>query len=175
MRFNRPDASKFRDGLSQFGSDMKIIRLLTMVGIAMLAFWPIASSASAGESPCPEGYRLQHQSYCVNVADALTGLLSDRADGSAPYASDAKTDDSSPRERIGYKFSNMADGAYCRTAYLEMSKPSTLGPLAMALGAESCGLAGVGHKTAAAAEIAAMKKCETATAQCRIILSRNKN
>jgi hypothetical protein len=75
-------------------------------------------------------------------------------------------------ERKAYKFGNMVHGEYCRIAYIEILKDNVLGPVAMALGEDSCGLGGAGNETVADAEAEALEKCKSATSGCRIIFSK---
>ena len=77
-----------------------------------------------------------------------------------------------PAARKRYKFGNMLHGEYCRNAYTQVSKADVSGPVAMALGEESCGLGGAGNETIAEAEAEALKRCKSATTGCRIIFSK---
>ena len=79
-----------------------------------------------------------------------------------------------PGERIGYKFSKVMFGEYCETAFIQLLKASVSGPVAMALGEESCGIGGAGTETVtdAEAEAEALEKCKSATTGCRIIFTK---
>lgn len=74
--------------------------------------------------------------------------------------------------REQYKFDDMLHGEYCSNAYIQVLKAGVSGPVAMALGVDSCGFGGDSNETVADAEAEALKRCRSATTGCRIIFSK---
>lgn len=144
----------------------------------VLAFGYSHKLANADEKTCPDGYRLHYQGFCINHKDELSDSLNGVVRGVSPKGGHAgeprnrfMRDIASeyPNARIGYKFSNMRDGEYCKNSYVRLSRGKIAGPVAMALGKESCGISGKGNVTLAKAKAEALQKCKSATTKCRII------
>ena len=139
----------------------------------MPALLILLTSASQGlaETPdelvYPDGYRLHYQGFCINIEDELSDTLGGEVRGSEPILSPPS--DASGTEPIGYKFSHMRDGEFCKNAYVKLSKGLVLMPTAMALGDQSCGPSSVASKSMLAAKTEALKTCRAVTSNCRII------
>ncbi|MCR9137728.1 MAG: hypothetical protein NXI27_17150 [Alphaproteobacteria bacterium] len=141
-----------------------------MIGAAIVLLGTTGQAVSAEE--CPAGYRLHYQGFCIHQADeqaddpdkgvrtVLPSNLLDE-DRTSIFARLATT---------GYKFSNMEDGEYCKTAYVRMSRGEVQQPVAFALGEQSCGFSNASHDVLEDAIRHAMSECEKNTENCRIIV-----
>lgn len=114
----------------------------------VLAFGYSHEFANAAGKTCPDGYRLHYQGFCINHKDELSDHLNGEVRGVSPKGGQPGEPRNRfrrditpeyPKARIGYKFSNMRDGEYCKNGYVRLSRGKIVGPVAMALGKESCG------------------------------------
>ena len=144
-----------------------------------LLFLLANSSQCLAETPaphdpiCPDGYRLHYQGFCINIQDELSDTLGGQVRGTEPIPYSPSTPGG--KEPIGYKFSNMADGEFCKNAYVNLSRGLVAKPAAMALGDQSCGVSSAISTSTPAAKIEALKKCRAVTSKCRIIFPEDSN
>lgn len=116
---------------------------------------------------CPVGYRLHYQGFCIHIKDELSDTLEGLVRGTKPVYFPAAS--KSGNQPIGYKFSNMQDGKFCKNAYLKLLRGLVLNPAAMALGDQSCGISSFVSVSSTAAKSEALKTCLAVTSNCRII------
>ena len=135
------------------------------------------AATQAHSQACPAGYRLHYQGQCINKADELTD---DPTKGVRMFPPkkiqipDDSTPASDPLATTGYKFSNMKDGAYCKEAFVRISRSAPAYPVAFALGHQSCGFSDIDVASPDAAKARALAECKKRTAKCRIVLPKEK-
>ncbi len=122
---------------------------------------------------CPAGYRLHYQGFCINIEDELLDILGGTVRSTQPIS--PPSTGTSGNEPVGFKFSNMRDGDFCKNTYLKLSRGLVLKPAAMALGDQSCGISSHASKSLIAAKLEALEVCRAATSKCRIIIPIDSN
>lgn len=145
-------------------------RLFAGPACLLAVFTAISGSTTTEAEPlCPIGFRVHYQGFCINKADEQKD---DQSRGVRTVESVPAIDSGhiEIEPSINTWLNDMADKAFCQSAYRAVLD-GKIGPVsAVAFGRESCGVSDPDLRAEEEAKSSALEKCRWSASACKFVL-----